>query len=63
MLRVVCMDFISLLDISQYDLKKDSEILAFTLLELASKAEETDIPITVVFSKEPIDVENQDNKG
>ena len=67
MLRVICMDFVSLLDISQYDLEKDSEILKSSLLKLARKAVETDIPITVVFSKEPKkevrDGQNQNDKG
>ena len=52
MLRVVCMDFISLLDISTVDLVRDSEKFKNMVLDLAIKAE-AGVPITITMSKEP----------
>lgn len=53
MLRVVCMDFDTILDILQFDPVKDSESLKSILLDLAIRSIEKNKPITVVFSKEP----------
>lgn len=52
MLRMVCMDFVSLLDVTTVDLVNDSERFKSMILNLAIRAE-TGIPITITLAKEP----------